>query len=108
MKIAILADRGFPRVALFRLGNGLGFHVIIRVRRRGGVSARGWDGVGYSFPARKATRHDFGVVDFRDQDPHRVRLVPIYDRGQREPWFPAATRRGLKTGSSPATPTAWR
>lgn len=94
LKIGIQSDRGFSRVELFRLVNELGFHFIIRVRRRVGVRGRDWDGVLYSFRARKGTRHDFGLVDFRD--PYRVRLVLIYDRGQREPWFLATDLQGAQ------------
>ncbi|MDA8065406.1 MAG: transposase [Thermaerobacter sp.] len=96
LKIVIVADRGFARVAQFLLGNELGFHFIIRVRRYGGGRGRCGDGVGYSFRARKGTRHDFGRADFRDRDPYRVRLVLIYDRGQREPWLLATDLQGAQ------------
>ena len=83
----IVADRGFRRVSMARALKNLGFSFVIRCCGDTWVEAESYRGPLAELPLRRGKVKDLGEASVCKTSPERVRVVAIWDYGQREPWY---------------------
>jgi len=84
----ILADRGFDDVA-FLSALGRDFQLVVRSANSTCVRLQGESDFQRlsQIPIERNQVYDFGQIDFRKDDPLKIRLVIVHDRQQAEPWI---------------------
>ena len=87
VSVTLLFDRGFRRASLVRFLGHHGFHFVIRAC--GDILVRGADYIGLlaDLPLPRARLRDLGTISATKRNPIDVRLVALFDRGQKEAWY---------------------
>jgi hypothetical protein len=94
LQAALVADRGFGNVRFMRALEKHNFTYIVRVVGNAKIQSASdeefWsiDSVAYE----RGAVQDFGFVDYREKDPHNVRIVRFHssDSKHKEPWILAS------------------
>jgi hypothetical protein len=86
-KVVILADRGFGKVTFFKKLEELNFEYIVRVTMKNWFHSHKYVGLIEDVKIRPGFRKDFGQVIFTKEHHWNCRLVGLFERGQKEPWF---------------------
>ena len=84
--VTLLFDRGFRRVSLVRHLRQLGFHFVIRAMDDIVVAGQDYRGYLRDLPLPRARVRDLGIVQATREHPTDVRIVAVFDRGQKEAW----------------------
>jgi hypothetical protein len=87
VEVTLLFDRGFRRVSLVRLLKLLGFHFVIRCCPDIWVEGEGYRGILGKMKLPRSKVVDLGEVFATKDKPEPVRVVAVYDRGQKEGWY---------------------
>jgi hypothetical protein len=89
----LLADRGFHRATFVRVLQGLKQRFAVRLVAKLAVEGR-WSGLLSEHPLRPGQVVDLGVVTLRAEKKHgpvRVRIIGVWAKGQKEPWWIATS-----------------
>ncbi|HQK52294.1 MAG TPA: IS4 family transposase [Myxococcota bacterium] len=85
--VTLLFDRGFRRVALARQLKELGFHFVVRCPSDTRVVSPNWSGPLSDLPLPRGRVRDLGHVLATVEKPEDLRLVAIFDHGQKDAWY---------------------
>lgn len=81
----IVADRGFEKIELFKKARRLGLNFIVRLKQKAYVFCHHYNGSLADLPV--AGLRDWGRVLYTACHQYPIRLVTLYEAGQREPWL---------------------
>jgi len=87
VEVTLLFDRGFRRVSLARHLKRLGFHFVVRCCGDTHIEAEGFRGALSDLPLPRGRLRDMGRVLATVEHPEDVRLVALFDRGQKDAWY---------------------
>jgi len=87
VEVTLLFDRGFRRVSLARHLKKLGFHFVVRCCGDTHVEAEGWRGALCDLPLPRGRLRDMGLVRATVEHPEELRLVALFDHGQKDAWY---------------------
>jgi hypothetical protein len=83
----VLLDRGFKRVELVKQLSRLGLDFVIRTGGKVQVRSPQYEGPVEGLVRRRGQVADVRDAALRQERPVRVRVVGLWERGQREPWL---------------------
>jgi hypothetical protein len=86
-KGVVVADRGFGRAALGPQLEALGLEYVLRVKGKVTVETEGYRGLLQNVPLRRGQAKDLGWVKYRGEKGVRTRVVCVWERGKKEPWY---------------------
>jgi hypothetical protein len=84
-------DRGFRRVSLIRQLQYLEQPFVLRLMGKVHVAVSGYAGLLSAYPLRPGQWVDLGMVQLRQHDPVRVRIVGVWAPHQKEVWWLATS-----------------
>lgn len=87
IETTLLFDRGFRRVALARKLKELGFHFVVRCPSDTRVVSPDWSGALADLPLPRGRVRDLGNVLATVDHPEELRLVALFDHGQKDAWY---------------------
>ena len=87
VETTLLFDRGFRRVALARKLKELRFHFVVRCCSDTRVVSSGYSGALSDLPLPRGRLRDLGSVLATVDRPEELRLVAIFDHGQKDAWY---------------------
>jgi hypothetical protein len=87
VEVLLLFDRGFRRVAFARHLKRLRFHFVVRCCGDTHVRGADYSGALNELPLRRGRPRDLGHVLATKDKPEDVRLVAVFDHGQKEAWY---------------------
>ena len=87
VETTLLFDRGFRRVALARKLKELRFHFVVRCCSDTKVESRDWNGALRDLPLPRGRVRDLGWVLATVDHPEDLRLVALFDHGQKDAWY---------------------
>jgi len=85
--VTLLFDRGFRRVELARFLKRHGFHFVVRCCGDTHIDGADYKGALEAMPLRRGVLRDLGRVLATKDRPEEVRLVAIFDHGQKDAWY---------------------
>lgn len=88
LHVTLLFDRGFRRISLVRVLKQLGFHFVVRCCGKTWVRGEAYTGMIEDIGLPRGRTRDLGVVRAtKSRKPEEVRLVAIFDHGQKDAWY---------------------
>jgi hypothetical protein len=87
VETTLLFDRGFRRVALARKLKQLRFHFVVRCCSDTKVKSPGWNGALRDLSLPRGRVRDLGQVLATVDQPEELRLVALFDHGQKDAWY---------------------
>ena len=87
VKGVVVADRGFGRAALGPQLVQTGLDYVLRVKGKVSIETETFRGLLQKVPLRRGQTKDLGWVQYRGKDGVRTRVVCVWRKGQKEPWY---------------------
>lgn len=86
-RVVILADRGFAKKGFFSKLQELKFEYIVRLKSNIWMKGRTYKGLIEDVKVKPGFRKNFGQVLLSKEHLWPCRIVGLFDKGQKEPWF---------------------